>query len=393
LPPLPACCSEALAQAQNPVISNVYPDGAYQFQPSATLSFTASSAAGIDPTNITVQLTVTSLQTGQSFIKNLTSVSGLTIGGTPTNRSVSAILNGNTLYSAAIHVIDGANNSASSGVSFDTISGYTFEAEDYDYTSNGISGLFFDGPQVDACANLPSTAGIDNFQSDHDANPFLYRNNSIGLCPSTKVSGDGQRPQFAGGKTDYNIGLFGGGSWCNYTRHYPAGTYEILGRFAEGASSSEIIVSRLTGGYGTTNQTSNVLGTFFIPYSGGWSAWEWAWLTDSHGSPVKAQFDGSQTTLKLAGSPVGGQPEVNVNFVMLVPETPNAVTLGAAINGASIAISVPTQAGFSYQVEYKTNLKDASWIPLGTALTGNGAVQFIDDAIGGSGSFYRVQIQ
>src|SRR5882672_1829369 len=68
----------SIAEAQ-PVISNVYPNGTNMFQPSSTLSFTASSPAGV--TNITVGLTVTSLYKGTSFLRNLTAVNGLTITG------------------------------------------------------------------------------------------------------------------------------------------------------------------------------------------------------------------------------------------------------------------------------------------------------------------------
>jgi len=83
------CGSTVRAQSS---ITGVYPDGNIQFQPSPTLSFTASSPAGV--TNVTVQLTVTSLYTGQSFIKNLTSVNGLTITGPNTGLAVSAVLKG-----------------------------------------------------------------------------------------------------------------------------------------------------------------------------------------------------------------------------------------------------------------------------------------------------------
>src|SRR5262245_43407427 len=62
-----------VAKAQ-PAISNVYPNGTNMFQPSTTLSFTASSPAGV--TNATVALTVTSLYKGTSFVKNLTASSG-----------------------------------------------------------------------------------------------------------------------------------------------------------------------------------------------------------------------------------------------------------------------------------------------------------------------------
>ena len=90
---------------------------------------------------------------------------------------------------------------------------------------------------------------------------------------------------------------------------------------------------------------------------------------------------------------MGGQPEVNVNFLMFVPAIPKAPTLEAAINGANIAISLPTQAGFSYQVQYKNKLTDPFWIPFGSPLNGNGAVQTVFDSISGRERFYRVRIQ
>src|SRR6185312_12047789 len=65
------CGSPSQAQSS---ISGVYPNGTNMFQPSATLSFTASSPAGV--TNVTVKLMVTSLYTGQSFVRNLSSASG-----------------------------------------------------------------------------------------------------------------------------------------------------------------------------------------------------------------------------------------------------------------------------------------------------------------------------
>src|SRR5204863_831327 len=114
----------------------------------------------------------------------------------------------------------------------------------------------------------------------------------------------------------------GGGSWCNYTRHYPAGTYNVYGRFAEGANNTEAVLLQVMTAYGTSNQTTTALGAFFVPPIG-WSTWEWAALKDANGNLAKITLDGSQTTLQLAGSPVVGQPEVNVNFLMLVATTPS----------------------------------------------------------------------
>ncbi len=233
----------------------------------------------------------------------------LSFSGSPTNWQVTCPLVLNTKHTAVITITADNSERVTTTVSFNDFSAtnYQFEAEDYDY--NG--GQYFDTPQTDAYAGRASIAGVDNVQSDLNANPFLYRPNSP--APSTTLAGDGLRPQFSSG-TDYNIGFFGAGSWLNYTRHYPAGTYYVEGRFAEGTTSTEALLSQLASGYGTSVQTSNVLGTFFVSPTGGWQTWGWATLTDTNGNPVKLRFDGSLPTLQLAGSPVGGQPEVEREF-------------------------------------------------------------------------------
>src|ERR1039458_5135511 len=75
------------ARAQVPSISNVSPNGAVQFQPSAALTFNASSSVGI-PINATfAAMTGTSLP-GQTFVTTLTIANGLIVGGTSTSRNV-----------------------------------------------------------------------------------------------------------------------------------------------------------------------------------------------------------------------------------------------------------------------------------------------------------------
>src|SRR5258706_3234243 len=106
--------SGSAAQAQS--ITGLYPNGRSLFQPSTTLSFTASSAAGV--TNVTVTLTITSGYKGTSFIKSLTAANGLTITGPTTALSVSAVLTSNTLYSAAIQIKDANGLEGSTNISF-----------------------------------------------------------------------------------------------------------------------------------------------------------------------------------------------------------------------------------------------------------------------------------
>jgi hypothetical protein len=318
---------------------------------------------------------------------NGTVVTNLVFSGSTASWNVSySGLQVNASDTVYIQVTDASGNVATTTVSFNNYNpaDYQWEAEDYDYTSNGVSGLFFDNPQTNAYAGLGSTAGIDNYQSDLGANPFNYRaDNDPGAAPATTPSGDGPRSQFESGGTDYNIGFFGNPSWANYTRHYPLGTYNVLGRFACGATGgSSATLSKVTSGYGTTNQTTSELGSFTVP-EGGWSTWEFVQMTGN------VTFDGSKTTLQLEG---GAPNEANVNFFMLLPTTPNP-PISTSISAPNIRLSFVTQTGYNYQVEYKTNLTDATWTPLGSVLAGNNAVQTVSDTLATSHRFYMVQIQ
>lgn len=88
---------------------------------------------------------------------------------------------------------------------------------------------------------------------------------------------------------------------------------------------------------------------------------------------------------------------VNVNashgksfqVAMLMP--PLIVT--TANNGTNTTLSFPTQTGFNYQIQYKTNLTDPEWIPLGAPVSGSGTVQSMEVPASGQSGFYRVQRQ
>ncbi len=67
-------------------------------------------------------------------------------------------------------------------------------------------------------------------------------------------------------------------------------------------------------------------------------------------------------------------------------------TINAVYDGTNVFILFPTQSGFNYQLQYKDNLADASWTPLGSAIPGNDSVQSVASLADGSSRFYRVQI-
>jgi len=352
-----------------PYVDSFTPTGTVMFQPSNTLNFVVHSQPGTATGNIGLKL-------------NGATVSGLTFSGTANTRNVSYPVQPNSYYTAVVTVTD-ANGTARITNSFGTFgsTNYQWEAEDYDHDG----GQYTDNPQVNSYLNTAGVSGIDMFESDVNG---PGRGNHYRLATATdfpdEVCGDQVRDQFVlASATDYNLGSFGNGSWLNYTRHYPAGTYYVVGRFAEGAGLSGANLSLLVSGVST-----NLLGTFNV-LNLGWGNWQWAQMVDGSGNPAKVTLDGSAQILRMGGT---SDSEVNVNFLMLVATTPSP-KLTATVSGGNIHISFPTQNGYSYQLQYKDHLTDTSWTPLGSPLSGNGSAQSTDDPSVTGSRFYRVQIQ
>jgi hypothetical protein len=370
-----------------PRVSNVFPDGLVQYQNTNKLIFTASSSLGIATNNITLTLNGVNVS------------SGLVFTGSPTNWTVSyPHLLGDSIYTATINVRNNAGATYTQTYSFNTINPnyYQWESADWNYTSNGVSGRYIDNPQINAYRNLASAQGIDEGQSNANAlnNPYNYRTyDNTNLTPSQEPAATTPRPQFlAAGQIDYKADYVEFGTWMDYTRHYPAGTYYVYGTFTEGQSDTTATLSRVTSSPAAGSQTTVQLGTFRIPL-GGWTFFSYVPLTDSQTNMVAVTFDGSESTLQFGGNPGGDGVTINTGFFMLIPVSANPVTLSALRSGGNVVISFPTRTVYHYQVQYKNTLADPSWTSLGSPITGNGLVQSASDPIAGGSRFYRVKIQ
>jgi hypothetical protein len=286
-----------------------------------------------------------------------------------------------------VTVTDSNGNASSTTATFDTMNpnNYTFEAEDYDHDG----GLFFDNPQTNAYAGLGAIAGVDTVQVNFGGT-YTYRTSGEDNGPS----GDTPRPQYEdpnNPQVDGSIGYYSDGAWCNYTRNYPPGSYNVYGRFATAsATGTDATLALVTSGWGTSTQTTNLLGAFPIPNTGGWGTYAYVPLRDSSGNLVTVTFNGSTNTLQL-GRPVDdpASADVNVNFFMLAP----IFTTTASEVGTNLVIAFPTMSGFNYQVLYTTNLSNPTWLPVGTPVPGNNNTESISDPITQTTRFYRVQIQ
>ncbi len=364
-----------------PSVSNFTPDGTALFQYTNSITFTANSSIGLSTTGITMTLNGANVTPSLSF------------SGTPIEWSVSAPVKPNGFYTAIVTLTD-ANGTASTTNVFGTYSATNFqwEAEDYDYSNGVTGGLYFDN-QVGAYAGLAGQTGVDFNESDPNGpgRGNSYRLGGLQDFPDA-VAGDQARAQFTtAGKTDYNLGSFGPFSWANYTHHYPPGTYNVIGRFAEGAANTHLGLSQLVSGYQTPVQTTNFIGTFSIPVQG-WSTWEWAPLLDNSGKMAQVTLDGSQQTLQLGGSPNSTEPEANVNFFMLVATIPSP-KITVTIVGHTVNVSFPTQTGYTYQLLYKNNLTDATWTPVDAPVSGDWTGHTLGDTMTGTTRFYQIQVQ
>ncbi len=352
-----------------PALNNVSPVGGSLFESTNTFAFNVTSGFGIPASNIIVSV-------------NGMIATNLVLTGSNNNWNVSyPYLQPNMVYTVAVTATDANGNVATTTKSFDTFSAanYTWEAEDFDYGG----GRFIDNPQTNGYAGLNATVNVDTHQVNFGGQD-LYRPNGM----DTEVNGDVVRPPYNGtGYSDYSIGYFSPGSWANYTRHYPAGAYNVYARLASGGSATTCTLSEVTHGWGTANQATNVLGTFTIPLTA-WETYSYIPLVDNFGNLVTVQFNGSTNTLQL-GRSSSAASDCNANFLMLIP----VFALNVNQSTTNVIISFPTQSGFNYQAEYKNSLTDAQWTPLGNSLPGDNFVESVTNLVPGIARFYRVQIE
>ena len=316
------------------IIGDVYPDGFYQFESAPALSFMTYSPYGINPSGISVALTQTNLL-GQGQSVTYTTANGLTVSGSNAI-SVSAPLVTNMIYNAIIQVTDANGNRATNTLSFDTVApAMTFEAEDFDY--NG--GNYIANPSPDAYAGLSGVAGIDYSNSIIGQGSASYRPQGL----ETETASDKLRASY-NGLADYDVGFATTGNWGNYTRSFPAGSYYICIRVASpnGAQTQAIGLSQVTGGWGTSSQTTTSMGTFSYQDTGSWQGYVWMPLLGGNGQPFVFQ-GGSTETLRAAELKTG----YNIDYYMLVstnsqltqPEGPAILQLSTLPNISNVAIA------------------------------------------------------
>lgn len=143
---------------------------------------------------------------------------------------------------------------------------------------------------------------------------------------------------------------------------------------------------------GTSNQTTQVLGTFSDANPAGWQVYHTIPLLDTNGNMVTVQLSG-QETLRLT-APTNASPgsgALNPLYFMLTPATvPSLFHVAVAESQSQVQLSFPTQWGHNYAVWYSESLQNANWTQIGTNMPGDGLSQVVDVPITSSQGYYRV---
>jgi hypothetical protein len=180
---------------------------------------------------------------------------------------------------------------------------FFIEAEDFNYDSGKSKAEasampYFGG----AYAGLGAVVGVDYSRGGSEPSSPLYRIGEAEQIPMDRTS-DRDR-NISEVQVNFKIGWAGAPQWYNYTRDFPAGTYNVYAAIScdsTGAHDCRATLQQV-GDATTANQTLTELGAFDAPGThdvGGWGANALVPLKDSTGSLVALPLGGT-TTLRCS---------------------------------------------------------------------------------------------
>jgi hypothetical protein len=304
-----------------------FPSGAVENLPPEILAVSPAPGTTFHPAanGVSFQATTVGNNTlppeGFKLILNGQDVSaGLNVTGTDQARTVTYTgLADNLVYRGQIIVADQAGRAATNDLRFDTFSAQAsvvIEAEDYNFAS----GQFIDNPSPQGYLEKVGTPGVDFFDTTDfptgGANYFYRSADPVG----TQVSLDGPRQQYVNNLLqEIQVALLQPGEWLNYTRTFPAGTYNVHLRAAT-TVAQPVRLELVTGDRTQPGQTTRFIGAFAVPRTGSVNAFDYATLTDLNGAPLVLNLSGVKT-FRLAIEQANNN--LNLNYLVFAP-TPAA---------------------------------------------------------------------
>jgi len=310
---------------QAPIISGVSPaDGKNFYNAAGGIAFDVNDDASAPINNIKLILNGVVYTNGSP---------GLTI--TPTNASsisrhvTFTNLAANVFYIGSIQASDNLAATTVIHYEFDTFltNNLQVEAEDFNYSTNGVDGGAFIDGGLNAYALLQGIQEIDYHDSrtgGNGDNPIPYRPTDF---PRQYPTGDPARAQYvAAGQPEYLVYDNNNGDWRNYTRTYPAGTFNVFSRHSTFAlAKSQVTLEKVTSDRTTSGQTAYVLGSFQqlgdAAGDTGYDLHRDVPLTDAAGNRMVIRLAGGVETLRVRDVFVDDRNNADVfhNYLVFVP--------------------------------------------------------------------------
>jgi hypothetical protein len=298
-----------------PTITGLTPD--ILFSTNTSISCTVNSS---DSQIANVQAIVTTSPLGgtATTVTNTVGSAGLTVVGLNTAAAnVSLALKTNLLYQVTFIGTDGNNLFTEAKASFDTLSP-TLVIEAGDFNFNG--GSFLDTPANGGLGLFENAVGIGGVDYNWPARNVnaptanTYRPGETLVTIEQANPGNGTEQKFVNvaaaiaNGTDTNtwdvpqeIGYDGVGDWMNYTRSYgssstnsaSAGLYNVYADLAN-VGTAAVALYQITGDIASSDQTSNLLGSFTVT-DNGWNTYDYTPLLDAYGNLVSVDLSGTET--------------------------------------------------------------------------------------------------
>lgn len=268
---------------------------------------------------------------------------------------------------------------------------FVIEAEDWNYDGgqyNPFQGLAEWDVDVmpyvgGAYADLGSVAGVDYFGDDANDSD-LYRKeldangeNAVNVIENLGGRWGRDRGTFEV-TTNHRLGWVSTGEWQNYTRTFVSTNYNVWGAFSRDGRGPNLVSASLalvSGDITTTNQTTQILGTFSGPGTGGWGRNILFPMMASDGTMANVALGGVQTVrINLSGG--------DFDYLVFVPTKPGPPKITGITLGAGNQVTITWTGGG--ELESSTSL--------GGQWTGTGDRDgSYSEAASGAGKFFRVR--
>ncbi|HOW65252.1 MAG TPA: hypothetical protein P5186_28615 [Candidatus Paceibacterota bacterium] len=309
---------------QPPVITDVLPKTSSSFlAPATSISFKAADDQPLADNQISIELNGTAY----------TTANGLTLSGDPSARTVSLAgkLEANVNYTALLKVVDAGGVAVSTTIYFDTFatSLMTIEAEDYNfdggsYYNNPIPIAEGLGPQAQSYSGQTGVSLVDyndTRTTPNGANTMYRLNDPVRMQHTYDVPR--KKFQDAGGTDsgvfDYDVGDLAADEWIQYTRDFPAGSYEVyLRQSLLNIVNAESHLQLVTGDRTQPDAATQFLGTFLAGITG--FNYRNFPLTDGSGQNKIVLKLSGPTTLRLKQiTPDPGDGSRFQNYLVFIP--------------------------------------------------------------------------